>query len=60
MSSLEQLNVARYRNEMVEDVDHLVKKYCRIMAWEIPDLDEQAARALILKVLEDALSDTRK
>ena len=44
MPSIEQIEIARYRAELDDDVAHLVKKYCRIMGWEVPELDEKAAR----------------
>lgn len=55
MPTIEQVEIDRYRAELTDDVRHLVKKYCRIMGWEVPDLDETAARALIFKALRGAL-----
>jgi hypothetical protein len=56
MKTIEQVEIDRYRAELGDDVRHLVKKYCRIMGWEVPELDEKAARALIFQALRDALS----
>ena len=56
MASIEQIELARYRTELDDDVQHLVKKYCRIMGWEVPELDEAAARTLILKALRESLA----
>lgn len=56
MASLEQIEIHRYHDELLEDVRHMVKKYCRIMAWEVPELDEQEARRLILAALKEALA----
>jgi hypothetical protein len=56
MSELEKINVARYSREINDDISHLIKKYCRIMGWEIPELDEQVARELIIKVLKESLA----
>jgi 20S proteasome alpha/beta subunit len=55
MANLEQIEMARYRRELEGDVQHLVKKYCRIMSWEVPELDEKEAAKLILQALRDAL-----
>ena len=55
MKTIEQVEIDRYRAELDDDVRHLVKKYCRIMGWEVPELDEKAARALIFQALRDAL-----
>lgn len=56
MASIEQIEMARYRAELDDDVRHLVRKYCRIMGWEVPELDEKAARVLILRALREALA----
>jgi hypothetical protein len=56
MASIEQIEMARYSAELDDDVKHLVKKYSRIMGWEVPELDEKAARDLIVKALKDALA----
>ncbi len=56
MSDLEKIDVARYRTEITDDIDHLVKKYCRILGWEIPEVDDREARKLILQALKDALT----
>jgi hypothetical protein len=55
MANIEEIEMARYSAEIQDDVRHLVNKYGRIMGWEVPDLDEKAARALILQALRDAL-----
>jgi hypothetical protein len=55
MASIEQVEMARYRKELEDDVQHLVKKYCRIMGWEVPELNEKAARDLIFQALRAAL-----
>lgn len=60
MANLEQVEIERYRRELDHDVQHLVKKYCRIMSWEVPEMDEQAASKLIFKALRDALADAEK
>jgi hypothetical protein len=56
MASIEKIELARYRTELDDDVRHLVKKYCRIMGWEVPELDEAAARTLILQALRESLA----
>jgi hypothetical protein len=55
MSSIEQIEMARYRAELEDDMRHLLKKYYRIMGWEVPELDEKAARALIFQAMRDAV-----
>jgi hypothetical protein len=60
MANLEQIEIGRYHDELVHDVRHLVKKYCRIMAWEVPELDEAKAGELIFQALKDALGDVEQ
>ena len=56
MKTIEQVEIDRYRAELNDDVRHLVKKYSRIMGWDVPELDEAAARALIFQTLRDAVA----
>jgi hypothetical protein len=60
MTNLEQLEMSRYQNELGHDVRHLVKKYCRIMGWEVPELDEAEARRLIFDALKAALDEAER
>jgi len=57
MSDVEKIEMARYHREVVDDMRHMVGKYCRIMAWDVPDLDEGEARALILASIKAALAE---
>ncbi len=56
MKPIEQVEIDRYRAELNDDVSHLVKKYCRIMGWDVPELDETAARKLIFQALREAVA----
>ena len=56
MQPIEQIEMDRYRAELDDDVRHLVNKYSRIMGWDVPELDEAAARALIMQALRDAVA----
>jgi len=56
MTQIEKVQMARYLGELEDDMNHILRKYCRIMGWDIPELDEQDARALILKAMHDALA----
>jgi hypothetical protein len=56
MKTIEQVEMERYRAELNDDVRHLVKKYGRIMGWEVPELDEAEARKLIFQALRDAVA----
>lgn len=56
MTTIEEIELARYRRELDHDLRHMVEKYCRIMGWEVPELDEQRARRLLFSVIHDALA----
>jgi hypothetical protein len=56
MATIEEVEMGRYAQELEDDVRHLVRKYCRIMAWDVPDLDERAARRLILAALRSSVT----
>ncbi|WPL16669.1 hypothetical protein Thiowin_01636 [Thiorhodovibrio winogradskyi] len=57
MAELEQIEMSRYRHELLLDLRHLVKKYSRIMAWEVPELDEQRANRLLIEAMRDAFKE---
>jgi hypothetical protein len=60
MSNIENIEIARYRKEIDDDLRHMVEKYCRIMGWEVPELDEQAARRLLLTAVRESLDQIGK
>jgi hypothetical protein len=60
MSEMEQVELTRYRREILEDMRHMLRKYCRIMEWDVPDIDEKAARRLIVQTLREALVEVEK
>jgi len=60
MTHIEKVEMARYRGELEDDMNHILRKYCRIMGWDIPELNEQDARALILKAMHDALANVEQ
>lgn len=55
MSEIEAIQMDRYDKELEDDMRHIVKKYCRIMGWSVPELNEPEARGLILKAMRKAL-----
>jgi hypothetical protein len=57
MTDVEKIELARYHREIVEDLRHMLKKYGRIMEWDVPDVDEKEARGLILRALREALAE---
>lgn len=59
-AKMEEVEIERYRTEIADDVDHLLRKYCRIMSWDIPELDQDLARKLILGAVKQALATAEK
>ena len=56
MATIEEVEMGRYSKELEDDVRHIVNKYCRIMGWDIPDLDEASARRLIFEALRASVA----
>jgi hypothetical protein len=56
MTDIESIEISRYRREIVDDMAHMLKKYQRIMEWDVPEANEQEARTLILKAMHEALA----
>jgi hypothetical protein len=57
MAVMEKIEIARHHDKIVEDVEHLVGKYLRIMEWDVPEADEDRARSLIFDALKAALAE---
>lgn len=57
MADIEQIEIARVHQEIVEDLRHMLRKYERIMGWNVPDLDVQAARQGLLGAMRAALAE---
>lgn len=55
MGDMEQIELNRYRKEMLADLRHLVEKYRSIFDWDIPEVDQAAADHLILDAVQAAL-----
>ena len=60
MENLQQFEVEKYHNEIVDDVKNLIEKYRKIMDWEIPENDEQQADEVILSAVQKALDKTKQ
>ncbi len=56
MTSTEEIQMARYYDELEDDLRHTLNKYGRIMGWGVPELDETEARRLILDAMNKALA----
>lgn len=60
MGESEHIEIARYQREILEDLQHMLKKYVRIMEWDVPDVEEADSRRLVLQAIESALEDLRR
>ena len=56
MSDIEAMNMERYQKELEDDMRQILKKYNRNMGWNIPEVDEQNARKVILEAMQTALN----
>lgn len=57
MTSIQELEIGRYYDELKEDVNDLVDKYLRIADWDIPDNDEKQTVALVVRAIRKALEE---
>lgn len=48
MPSMEEIEMGKQRKSLDRDVTRLVDKYLRAMEWNIPEVDEDRARQMIL------------
>lgn len=57
MSKLEQIELDKYRDDIIADVETLVEKYRSIFGWDVPDIDQAHADKIILAQMQKALHD---
>ena len=55
MSQMHEIELRRYREEMLDDVRALIDKYRAAMEWDIPETDEREAEKAIFKAVREAL-----
>ena len=60
MSNLEAIELERRRVRLVADLRALVESYRAIFDWDVPDIDQRVADALILDAFDQALKEIRK
>lgn len=60
MPKIEDVELARHRNQLIADVKALVDKYRAIFDWDVPDIDQAAADRLILDEIGKALREVEK
>jgi hypothetical protein len=57
MTSIQELEIGRYYDQLKDDVNDLVDKYLRIADWDIPDNNEKQTVALVIRALRKALEE---
>lgn len=57
MSEIQNIEIARYHDKIINDMHDLMEKYRAIMAWDVPDNDPVEADRLILQVLREAIRE---
>jgi len=60
MSQMQEIEINRYHDRIVKDMDHLIERYRKIMAWDVPENDPIEADKLIFKALYSALEELKK
>ncbi len=60
MNDMQQIEIARYSDEIRDDVRALVEKYRRAMDWDIPENDDRISDRLILEAIGQALAEVRE
>ncbi len=56
---MQEIEIERYHDKIVEDVAALVEKYRKIMDWDIPENDEELADKLIFEAVQKALDEVK-
>lgn len=57
MTSIQELEIGRYYDELKQDVKDLVDRYLRIADWDIPDNDERTTLQVIFAALRKAVDE---
>lgn len=60
MSSMQQIEIDKYHDEIIHDVNKLIEKYRKAMAWDIPENNKAESERLIFDAVQKALNDTLK
>ena len=60
MAEMQQIEINRYHDEIMDDVRALVEKYRRAMDWDLPENDDTESDRLILLAVKAALAQVEK
>ncbi len=59
MASMQEIEIQKYHDELVNDVRSLVEKYRRAMDWDIPENNDARSDQLIFDAIQKALDAIR-
>lgn len=57
MKKIEQIEMDRYRDDIISDIKKLVEKYRSIFGWDIPEINQSYSDRIILMEMQEALRD---
>jgi hypothetical protein len=57
MKKMEQIEMDRYRQQIISDIRKLVEKYRSIFEWDIPEINQNYSDKIILMEMQKALHD---
>ncbi len=57
MEKIEQVEMDKYRPDIISDVRALVEKYRSIFGWDVPEIDQPYSDKLILMEMQKALHE---
>lgn len=60
MTPIEDIELRRRRGALAADVRHLVERYRAIFDWDVPDIDQARADALIIAEVRTALDEVER
>ncbi len=55
MSKIQEVELKKYQHRISKDLEHILDRYCEIMAWDVPDNDPMQAKKMVLKAMNKAL-----
>ncbi len=55
MTEMQIIEITRYHDRILKDVEHLVEKYRRAMDWDIPENNDAESDKLIIQAIQAAL-----
>ena len=55
MTEMQTIEITRYHDRIIKDVEHLVEKYRRAMDWDIPENNDAESDKLIIQAIRAAL-----